>query len=101
MSNPYETLVKELRGISTLGTVGSLLGWDEQVMLKPGGTEFRSDQSSLLARLTHERFTSKQIGDLIAANESAKPDGDAAVVVREIRREYERATKLPTSLVEA
>lgn len=101
MSNAYETLVKELREINTLGTVGSLLGWDEQVMLRPGGTEFRSDQSSLMARLTHERFTSKEIGELIAANESAKPEGDAGVVVREIRRDYDRATKLPTSLVEA
>lgn len=98
--NAYETLVKVLREIGTLGSIGALVGWDEQVMLQPGGTTFRADQSALLSRMIHERFTSKLVGDLIAACEQANLEGDAAVVVREARRDYDRATKLPASLVE-
>ncbi len=100
-SEAYEQLVRELREIGTFGTVSALLGWDEQVMLQPGGTEFRSDQSALMARLIHERFTSEDVGDRIAKLEAQALGGDAAVIVREARREYDRATKLPTSLVEA
>ena len=96
----YRRLLTALREIATLNSVGSLLGWDEQVMLRPAGTEARADQTSLLARITHERFTSPSIGELIGTLESGSLDDDQAVVVREARRDYDRATKLPTSLVE-
>lgn len=104
MSDAYTKLLAELKEIATLGSIGALVGWDEQVMLKPGGTEFRAQQGSLLARMTHERFTSKSIGDLLAAAESnassTEPTPDRPVVLRELRRDYDRATKLPSSLVE-
>jgi carboxypeptidase Taq len=44
------------------------------------------------------------VGDLLAAVEGSplvRPRSDVAVNVRETRRAYDRATKLPTSLVEA
>jgi len=97
----YEKLRTELREIGTLGTVSALVGWDEQVMLKPGGTEFRSQQGALLARMIHERFTSKQLGDWIGELEGSTPENeDARVILRELRHDYDRATKLPSSLVE-
>lgn len=100
----YEKLTTELREIATLGSVSALVGWDEQVMLRPGGTDFRSQQAALLARLTHERFTSKQIGDWLGGLEASAvakdADTDAAIVLRELRRDYDRATKLPSALVE-
>jgi len=95
-----DALVTELKEIATLGSIGGLLGWDEQVLLQPKGVEFRSQQAALIARMTHERFTSKQIGDWLGELLGDKLDGDAAVVVREAKRDYDRATKLPTSLVE-
>jgi carboxypeptidase Taq len=99
----YETLLTELREISLLGSIGSILGWDEQVMMPPGGAEHRANQMSLIARLTHERFTSPRIGELLSTLEAETPSdkhSDQAVNVRETRRAYDRATKLPASLVE-
>ena len=68
------------------------------------GAELRSGQSALLARTTHERFTSPRIGEMLAAVEGsnlmADPLGEAAVNVHETRRSYDRASKLPASLVE-
>lgn len=100
----YTKLTTELREITTLASVSAIVGWDEQVMLRPGGMEFRSRQAALLARLIHERFTSKQIGDWLGeleVSELAKDkDADAAVVLRELRRDYDRATKVPATLVE-
>jgi carboxypeptidase Taq len=59
---------------------------------------------ALVARLTHEMATAPQIGELLTAVEGSDlvrdQDGDAAANVREIRRAYDRAVKLPKELVE-
>lgn len=96
----YAELLTALREMATLGSVGSLLGWDEQVMLSPAGNGFRADQSALISRLTHERATDPRLGDLIGELETTTLDDEQKAVVREARRDYDRATKLPTSLVE-
>ncbi|HEX8913893.1 MAG TPA: hypothetical protein VF796_16205, partial [Humisphaera sp.] len=100
----YAELTKELRDISVLGSIGSVLSWDEQTFMPPGAADHRADQSALVSRLSHERFTSPRVGELIAVVEASDlvkdPESDAAVNVREARRDYDRSTKLPTSLVE-
>src|SRR5262249_31342458 len=64
----------------------------------------RAEQMALLARMTHELLTHPRIGECLAAVEGSElvrmPDADAAVNVREIRRQYDRAVKLPKDLVE-
>lgn len=103
MTNAFTALVKALQEIATLGSVASLVNWDEQVMLKPAGIEFRAKQSALLAEMVHERLTSPRLGELLANAETelSKDDhpSDSRVVVREFRRDYERAVRLPSSLV--
>src|SRR5579864_5264355 len=100
----YESLVRELREIALLNSVGALLGWDERTQLPPKGAEHRAAQSSLLARMIHERFTSPQIGQWLdetgGSDLLSDAESDAAVNVRETRRNYDRARKLPSSLVE-
>jgi len=104
MPNAYEKLVTELREIALLNSANSVLGWDERTQLPPKGAEHRGNQCSLLARMAHERFTSPKIGDLLGECESqsrgAAPDSDIGATLRETRRDYDRATKLPASLVE-
>jgi carboxypeptidase Taq len=100
----YDGLIQELKEISLLGSIGSVLGWDERTQLPPQGAEHRAAQSSLLARMVHERFTSPRTDELLHDVESsslvADSGSDAAVNVRETRRTYDRARKLPSSLVE-
>jgi len=100
----YQTLVKELREIALLGSINSLLSWDEHVNLPQSGAPHRAEQEALIARLHHERFTSPRIGELLAQLESSDlvkdPESDAAANVRNARRDYDRATKVPTELVE-
>ena len=99
----YEQLVSLVKEAAVLGGIASLCGWDERVYMPPGGAEGRAEQSSLLARLIHERMTSPRIGELLGQVEASKlvadPLSDAAVNVREIRRSFDRATKLPAALV--
>ena len=67
-----------------------------------GGVEHRANQLSLLAGLGHEWSTSPRIGELLSQLEGTdlEPNSAQAVNVREARREYDRATKLPQTLVE-
>jgi len=100
----YDELVRELQQTALLGSCASVLGWDEQTYMPPGGAEHRSNQLGLLAGLTHDRATSPRIGELLDALEQSEltrdPDSPEAVNIREARRDYDRATKLPRRLVE-
>ncbi len=97
---PSAKLHSLLRAKAVLASVASTIGWDEQTQLPAAGTDLRADQSSLMARLTHERATDDELGRAIAAVEANSPDGDEAVVAFEARRDFDRATKLPSRLVE-
>ncbi len=104
-SERYRELTERLLGAELLGSCASVLSWDEQTHLPPGGAEHRSNQLGLLAGLTHDRRIDPRIGELLGELEAAKdlgdPDGDMAANVREARRVYDRVTKLPKALVEA
>jgi carboxypeptidase Taq len=99
----YRALVAELREINLLSTMESLLGWDQQTHLPSKGAEYRAAQKSMMAGMVHERLTSKRFGDWLSTAESselvADAESDAAVNVRQTRRIYERAIKLPEELV--
>jgi carboxypeptidase Taq len=100
----YQQLCRLLREAELLGSCASVLSWDEQTYMPTGGAEHRAAQLALLAGLTHERKVSPRIGELLGELEQSgqlgDPDGDRAANVREARRAYDRATKLPRRLVE-
>src|SRR5690606_24797847 len=55
-----------------------------------------------LSQLVHERVTSERFGDLLAASEgdaSLAGDPDVSANLREVRRGYDRAIRIPGSLV--
>lgn len=104
-STAYQELVNRARDAATIASAAQVLGWDQETMMPPGGVELRTRQLSQLAKLSHEMFTDARIGDLLAECESsddlvADPLSETAVNIRELRREYDRRTKLPASLVE-
>lgn len=103
METLYAELAEQLRKTAILESCGSVLGWDEQTYLPPGGGEHRANQLSLISGLAHERRTAPRVGELLAELEQqdlGPADGPMAVNVREARRDYDRATKLPQKLVE-
>jgi len=104
-SKAYNDLITHMSDVGLLQSTSGILGWDQETMMPAGGLDLRSKQLALLARLEHEMSTSQRVGDWLAACESdsnvmGDPLSDAAVNVREIRRSYDRQTKLPTALVE-
>lgn len=100
----YEELIRRSREAALLASCSAVLGWDEQTYMPKGGVDHRGNQMALLAGLHHEKATDPRIGSLLDELEGsplvAEADSPAAVNVREIRRVYRRATRLPRDLVE-
>jgi len=100
----YTELLRRVREGALLESCVNLLSWDERTYMPRQGSAHRAEQIALLARLAHETLTHPAIGDLLATVEGSPlvkdGDGDAAVNVREVRRNYDRAVKLPKELVE-
>lgn len=103
MHENYQKLLARLNDVTQLGLANGLLGWDQQVNMPHKGAPARGAQMAVLARLNHELFTSPETGELIEAAAAELKDApfesDEASMVRVARRDYELATKLPSSLV--
>jgi carboxypeptidase Taq len=102
----YTALIDHMRQIALLSSTQSLLGWDQETMMPTGGdaVPWRGRQMAQIARLAHQMQTDEKVAAWLTACEAdrelmADPLSPPAVNVREIRRAYDRATKLPGELV--
>jgi carboxypeptidase Taq len=101
-SKPYTDLKKRLKEAAVIDSVRALLSWDQEALMPAKAATLRGEQLAWLARQVHERKTDPAVGDLISACEDdadVMGDPDEAANMREIRRDYEKATKLPSDLV--
>ncbi|MBI1368020.1 MAG: carboxypeptidase M32 [Planctomycetes bacterium] len=108
MSSPYAQLIDHVQRIGLLNSTVALLNWDQEVMMPRhgGAVEFRARQIAQTARLVHEWRTDPRMDEWLSACEADAsltndPLSVSAVNLREIRRDFDRNTKLPASLVEA
>jgi carboxypeptidase Taq len=87
--------------LNDLGGALSLLGWDQNTYMPPGGAAARAQQTATLSRLSHELLTERRTGELLDAAERAgyRGDSDEGALIRVARRAYDRATKLPADFV--
>jgi carboxypeptidase Taq len=99
----YAELIRRVKEIALLDSCASLLHWDHQTYMPAKGSAHRAEQLALLAGMSHRRFTAPKIGELLAVLEASDlvraTDSVVAVNVREIRRSYDRARKVPERLV--
>ena len=88
--------------IDDLDRAASLLGWDQQVMMPPGGAGVRAEQLATLERLAHEALTSDAMGrlleELAPLEDSLDYDSDDASLIRLVRRDWEKARRVPAEL---
>jgi carboxypeptidase Taq len=96
----YDDLLDLTRRRSHVGDAAELLSWDQQVMMPEGGTPARSKQLSALSAVEHDLRTDDAVGDLLESLAAESLDPEQSAVVREVRRDYERATSVPTDLIE-
>jgi carboxypeptidase Taq len=102
MSESYVELLERMRQVATLNSVANLLSWDQETMMPPKAGEFRAEALASVGRLAHEHATDPRVGELLAACEADRTLGsrpETRANLREMRRDYDRAIKLPSDLV--
>jgi carboxypeptidase Taq len=100
----YAELIEISGSEAVLSSCAQLLQWDAEIYMPRRGVEHRGQQLALLAGLAHERATDPRRGELLSVLESSPlmsdPDSVEAVNIRELRRDYDRSTRVPRKLVE-
>lgn len=101
-SDRYAAFVHRVRRLYAARAVEALLDWDQETCMPPRGAEDRAVQVSLMAGISHNMLLSEELREDLEHLEREQPaDGvDARTNVREIRRQVDRAMKLPRPLVE-
>jgi carboxypeptidase Taq len=94
-------LKHRLSEIYDLNAAGSLLTWDQATYMPNGGAVSRGRQSALVRRLAHERFVDPALGRLMDRLEPCVDTlpADDASLIRIVRRDYERALRVPAEYV--
>jgi carboxypeptidase Taq len=94
-------LKHRLSEIYDLNAAGSLLSWDEATYMPRGGAAARGRQSAMLLRLAHERFVDPALGRLMDRLQPCadKFSADDASLIRVVRRDYEKAIRVPAEYV--
>jgi len=108
-NDPFERLAACFASRARLSHAQTYLGWDQMVMMPPGGNEARSASLAELATLSHRTLIADEVGEWLDAAEQrlAEADPDAAHTrlqrarLMEMRRERREAVALPTELVRA
>ena len=97
----FESLKIRLADIHNIGMASAVLNWDQRVYMPSRGSEARAKQLATLAKLAHEMFVATETGDLLVAaeGEPAAAGSDQAAFLRVARRDFDKSTKVPTSLI--
>lgn len=101
MSEKLDQLKEILGEVSDIYAAASVLGWDQQVSMPPGGNDARGQQLGTLGKVAHEKATSDEVGKLLQdlKRELPNDDSDDAALIRLTARNYDKATRVPSSFV--
>lgn len=107
MANAYDKLHALSKTIALMNSVQMLLDWDQETYMPKEAIDIRSQQTELLASLVHRQRTSKgftkalsalidlETGEIVDSTLSSAQ----IAALREWRRDYLHAVKLPNSFV--
>ncbi|QEG22834.1 carboxypeptidase M32 [Mariniblastus fucicola] len=99
----YEELCTQVRETALLQSTAALLEWDQQTGLPAKADEYRCQQMTFLAGEIHRRNTDPKLGEALEQLSDselvADPESDAATVVRNLKREFDRNVRVPADLV--
>ena len=88
--------------LTDLGRIHSMLFWDQNTMMPPNGAAARADHSATLELISHGKLTDPEIGRLLDAlgpwADGEDPDSDAVRLIAAVRRDHEKAVRVPSEL---
>jgi len=105
MQQRVEDLKRLFGQVHDLNAAANVLEWDQETYMPDGAAEARAHQVATLRRLAHECFTADEVGTLLESlateTQTLDPGTTQASLVRVGRRDYEKAVRIPASLVAA
>ncbi len=103
LQSTWNELMQRLQEINHLRRAANVLIWDQNTYMPPGGAAARGRHQATLNRLAHAKFIDPALGRLLDTleplREELPPDSDEASILFWIRREYDRARRVPESFV--
>jgi len=95
----YKKFLELLGELADLEAAYSVLDWDRQTFMPPGGASVRAMQLSTITRLAHEKTISDELAAVFeAAKEEVAnmdPDSDEARIIRKAEHDFEKKRKVP------
>ena len=99
---PLVELKERLAEIADVQRAQSVLEWDMEVWMPPGGEGSRATQLATLETIAHNRQIDDRIGELLDELEpyraSLEADSDDACLLRVARRDFEKLRRVPAEL---
>lgn len=100
IKNSFAELERRFAEIKDLQAGLSILGWDQEVVMPPGGAEARANTLAALTTVVHERTTARPLARLVnelhGERDELKPRQRRALELA--RRTIKKATSIPAAL---
>lgn len=101
MATSVDNLKKRLADTNALGAALGLMSWDQQTQMPPGGGAARAQHMGTLGRMVHDHFVDDETQKLLAeAERETDPESLDGAMLRNVRRDMDLSTKIPSALVE-
>ncbi|HTW11424.1 MAG TPA: carboxypeptidase M32 [Solirubrobacteraceae bacterium] len=102
MSTALSDLRERLGENADLNHAAAVLHWDQNTMMPAHGAAQRAEALGTLSRIQHEHFIAAETGRLLEVSagevQSLPDDSDEARLVRQTRRRWEKARRVPSEL---
>ncbi|WP_171176421.1 carboxypeptidase M32 [Ruegeria sp. HKCCD8929] len=95
----FDDLMAFQRETSALGQISGRLGWDQETVMPRGAAQQRGEEMAAIEAVLHARRSDPRVGDWLKRAEA--PCEVGAAQLREIRRAFERTSKVPADLAKA
>ena len=93
-------LLAHLKKTAALGQIAGVISWDQETMMPQKGAPQRAEQTGALAGLIHKQNSDPRIPEWIKVIDDKNITDFDKVNIKEAKRNYDHATKIPESLAQ-
>lgn len=97
----YQQLEHHQRQLHRLQHLQAICGWDQAAMMPPGGNEARAEAMAELDVLIHQKCTAPALAEWIDNAHASTLTTEQQANLREMTRQWQNASLIPATLVEA
>jgi len=104
MNDSLKFIYNQQKELSIYSGISALLGWDQMTYMPELGVDKRSQQSSLISRIIHDRVISdefwKHIKKLVKQNNFDKLQKKDQIIVERLYKDVRKSRKIPSKFIE-